>query len=162
MRPNCTVRALQIARHTEIRYPQATALIGLATADQRADCAARAHADEALTLTRETGYRCLEGRALSVLASIHLTTGQPEQALAHAQQALAIHRETGQRLHQAHTHLLVGHALRPTQGPEAALPHWREALTLLTDAGSPYADHAHRLIQDPANSHPGTIDLPMA
>lgn len=155
-------QALQIARHTEIRYPQATALIGLATADQRADCAARAHADEALTLTRETGYRCLEGRALSVLASIHLTTGQPEQALAHAQQALAIHRETGQRLHQAHTHLLVGHALRPTQGPEAALPHWREALTLLTDARSPYADHAHRLIQDPANSHPGTIDLPMA
>jgi tetratricopeptide (TPR) repeat protein len=130
-----------------MRYPEAVALIGLAVTGR---CAgdretALAHAREAVTLSHDIGYRCLEGQALTALADIHLAHAEPAEAADHAQHALAIHRETGQRLHQAHTHLLLGHTRRRLQGLDVAVPHWQEALTLFVASGSPHADRVRRL-----------------
>jgi tetratricopeptide (TPR) repeat protein len=156
-------QALHLACRAATRYPEAVALIGLAIAGQQAGDtrAALDHAHDALALTRDTGYRCLEGQALATLAGLHLGRGQPGKAAEYARQALAVHRETGQRLHQAHTHVLAGHAQRRTQGAAAARPEWQEALTLLTEAGSPQADHVRGLLQQPADFDPMTTDLPM-
>jgi tetratricopeptide (TPR) repeat protein len=141
-------QALELARATQSRYPEVVALLGLSGAHQHLDHLdqARSCARQALTLARQTGYRLLEGQALTTLASIQLAQDQPHRAIEPASQALAIQRDTGHRLGQAHTLLILGHALR-TEGADAALPHWQQALALLTEIGTPEADHAHALVR---------------
>ena len=116
------------------------ARIGLAAAYQHLGNADQAHscARQALTLAGRTGYRLLEGQALTSLASIQLVHGQPDRATESAWQALAIQRDTGHRLGQAHALLVLGHALR-TEGADAALAHWQEARALFAEIGTPLA-----------------------
>jgi hypothetical protein len=98
-------------------------------------------------LARQTGYRLLEGQALTTLASLQLAQDQPHQAIEPAGQALAIQCDTGHRLGQAHTLLVLGHALRIEGGVVAALPHWQQALALFTEIGTPEAERAHALVR---------------
>src|SRR5205814_6258269 len=103
-------QALQIAIATGIPYPQVEALLGLAAADQADQPeAAVAHADQALDLSRRTGFRMLEGQALTRLAAIHLTINQPDQAAHTASAALAIHRQTGHHPGETDTRQLLRH-----------------------------------------------------
>jgi DNA-binding SARP family transcriptional activator/tetratricopeptide (TPR) repeat protein len=94
--------ALSVARAAGERYPEVKALIGAALAglgpgtgsDPRLDGAA-AHADEALAVARQTGYRMLEGLALTALAHIHLALGDTDRARDLGLRALEVHRSTG-------------------------------------------------------------------
>jgi hypothetical protein len=55
------------------------------------------HALDALVLARDSGYRVLEGHALTAVAAIHLTA-RPAEAVRYARQALAVHQATGHHL----------------------------------------------------------------
>jgi len=141
-------QALRLARHAEGRHPETVALIGLAEAagaqpgqiETALECA-----HDALALTRETGYGCLEGQALATLAGVYCSRGRADEAIDHAWQALPILRETGLRLHEAHCEVFLGH-LVSAQRPDAAHTHWGHALTLFTEAGSPQAGHVRALL----------------
>jgi DNA-binding SARP family transcriptional activator/tetratricopeptide (TPR) repeat protein len=91
--------ALAVARAAGERYAEVKALIGAALAglaERRADAATHAH--EALALARQTGYRMLEGLALTALAHLHLASADVDRARDYGREALDVHRSTG---HQA-------------------------------------------------------------
>jgi hypothetical protein len=88
----------------------------------------------------------LEGRALSLLADIHLHAGQPTRAGWPASEALSVQRRTGDRLGVATTLYVLGVALRASVGVTAALPHWREAHDLFARSGAPEAAKLHTLL----------------
>ncbi len=85
-------QALDLIRETGDRYPEVDILIGLATATGDAG-----RARHALALAEQAGFQALRGQAMTALASICLTSGDPRAALHHATRALAVHRRTGDR-----------------------------------------------------------------
>ncbi len=144
-------QALDLACRAGIRHPETVALIGLAAAagavgarPGRAETVLDG-AHHALALTREIGYRCLEGQALAALAGLDSSCGQVDQAIGRARQALTLLRDTGQRLHEAHCELLLGHLLSAGR-PEAARSHWEHALALFTETGSPQVSFVRALL----------------
>lgn len=102
------LRALDLANESGNVYPKVVALLGLG------------RAREALAVSREFGYRTLEGHALTALGAEH------------AKLALDIHRETGHRLGQARTLLMLGHMLGGAEG----VAHWREGVALYEEMGA--------------------------
>jgi len=137
-------RALRLARNSQNRSCELTALIGLANANRRLGQLDHAHtlATQALALAEQPGYRLIEGQAVTALAAVYLALDQPDQAVEHARRALDIHHETGHRLGQARTHTLLSHAVRD---PDQAAQHQREALALFTDIGAADTNKAHNL-----------------
>jgi hypothetical protein len=119
------------------------ALIGLAAAHRHLGQfqPARAAAEQALLQARQTGYRILEGAALTTLAGVALATGDGPRAAGLALQALDVQRATGHRLGQARALLAHGHALHRTGDP-AAVASWQAALALFESVGTPEADEA--------------------
>ncbi|WP_208882775.1 AfsR/SARP family transcriptional regulator [Streptomyces sp. PBH53] len=105
-------RALRLAQQTspyvetEIHIGLATVLTVLARHRQ-----ARHHLTTALELTRHSGYRMLEGQALTALAADHLARDEREPAARHAFHALHIHQETGHRPGDRHTRQLLTRAV---------------------------------------------------
>ncbi|GAB2813303.1 BTAD domain-containing putative transcriptional regulator [Lentzea nigeriaca] len=91
-------QALDLVRNTGDRYPEIEILIGLATVTADVD-----HAKHALDLAERSGYRALQGQAMTALAGILLASGKAQDSRDHAQTALAIHRETGHRTAEALT-----------------------------------------------------------
>ncbi|MFI6476829.1 BTAD domain-containing putative transcriptional regulator [Nonomuraea sp. NPDC050663] len=91
-------------------------------------------AQRALTIARRCRFRVLEGRALTMLATLAHERADHDQAVEQAFQALAIHRSTGHRLGEAHTHTLLGRALRAAGDPRAE-EHGQAADQTLTDLG---------------------------
>jgi DNA-binding SARP family transcriptional activator/tetratricopeptide (TPR) repeat protein len=98
--------AIRIADSDASRYERLTALVGSAYAHQARSAAgaATAAASEALEAAGKAGYRLLEGKALTALATIQAA---PDLA----RQALAVHRETGDRLAEARTLRLLARLL---------------------------------------------------
>lgn len=90
-------QALARARETGNRYPEAEALIGLATSFRRRNeySRARRYANQALAVAREVGYRLQEGRALAALATVAADAGDAETAGTAGRQARLLLRELG-------------------------------------------------------------------
>ncbi|MFF2353983.1 BTAD domain-containing putative transcriptional regulator [Kitasatospora sp. NPDC058115] len=124
-------QALRLAELVNDRFPQAAALVGLATAQARLDPgAALDTAEQAVALTREARFRMLEGCALDALADVRVRRGESRPALESGRAALAVHRETGHRPGEARSHLALGHAQAALGARGRAFGHWREALRL--------------------------------
>ncbi|GAA1396812.1 hypothetical protein GCM10009639_33370 [Kitasatospora putterlickiae] len=132
--------ALRLAELVNDRFPQAAALVGLATAQARLDPrAALRTAEDAVTLSREARFRMLEGCALDALARVRVRLGESRTALESGHAALAVHRETGHRPGEARSHLALGHAQAALGARSRAFGHWRESLRLsraMADGGS--------------------------
>jgi DNA-binding SARP family transcriptional activator len=90
-------QALTRARETGNRYPEAEALIGLATSFRHRNeyGRARRYANQALAVAREVGYRLQEGRALAALATVVADAGDAETAGAVGRQARSLLRDLG-------------------------------------------------------------------
>ncbi|GAA4063831.1 AfsR/SARP family transcriptional regulator [Nonomuraea soli] len=91
-------------------------------------------ARRALTIARRCRFRLLEGRALTLLATLAHERADHHAAVEQAFHALAVHRSTGHRLGEAHTHALLGQALRAAGDPRAE-EHGRAAERTLADLG---------------------------
>ena len=76
----------------------------------------------------------MHGRALAVLAGIHLALGDRDRAADLAGQAAAVHRDNGYRLEQAHALVLLGRAV------DDPTPYQREAAEIFTALGVPHAE----------------------
>jgi tetratricopeptide (TPR) repeat protein len=142
--------ALRVAVQIGARFEQCQALLGLADGGaldrDRDHGRARHHADEALDLARDRGYRVLEGRALVALAELERAEGNSDDARKLAESGLAIHRETGYRRGQAEALRVLGSVHREVSGVPAAIPVWREAHALLAEIGSPDAAGVQELL----------------
>lgn len=142
-------QALRLGRQYEVRFAEVIARIGTACAavdlgqlDLARDCAA-----DALIQARDARYRLLEGRAMTVLATVHLAARDINAALRQARAAIAVHRETGHRPGEADTLLVLGHALRQAAEPTLGREQWQAAIALYADIGSPNAATARRLLR---------------
>ncbi len=134
--------ALHLAVATGNRYPEIEALIGLA--DCRRGREAVEYASQALDLSRQGGYRVLEGRALTSLAAAHLALPRPHRALREAWLAAAIQRTTGHLLEEAYASRLLSHAYRATGSPGAADTAMRRAIALFRRIGVPAPEDLRR------------------
>jgi tetratricopeptide (TPR) repeat protein len=131
------------------------ALIGLAATYLRLGDRDRAgeYLRSAFAALADTGYRCLEARARSVLAELHLAGGDTDLAIREGEHALAVHVEIGHVPGEAHVHITLGHAWRRAGDPDRARDHWRRAHTLLAGAGAGQAaEVAALLAAEPAPS----------
>ncbi|MFF7453786.1 BTAD domain-containing putative transcriptional regulator [Kitasatospora sp. NPDC008115] len=123
--------ALRLAESVNDRFPQAAALVGLATVQARLDPrAALRTAEHAVEFSREARFRMLEGCALDALASVRVRLGESRTALESGRAALAVHRETGHRPGEARSHLALGHAQAALGARSRAFGHWRESRRL--------------------------------
>ena len=123
--------ALRLAEVVNDRFPQVAALVGLATVQAcREPQAALPVAERAVTLSREAGFRMLEGCALNVLACVRVGLGDSRTALETGREALAVHRETGHRPGEARSQLALGQAQSALGARSEAFEHWREVLRL--------------------------------
>ncbi|WP_380286054.1 BTAD domain-containing putative transcriptional regulator [Kitasatospora purpeofusca] len=123
--------ALRLAESVHDRFPQAAALVGLATVQTcREPRAALRTAERAVALSREARFRMLEGCALDALARTRLRLGESRTALESGRAALAVHRETGHRPGEARSQLALGHAQSALGARGPAFEHWREARRL--------------------------------
>ena len=102
-----------MARATTERYPEVAALVGLAVASRHLGEAEAAgcHAEQALVLAHQAGYRLLEGDARTALGGVELDRGRAGRAVELARQALAAHRRTGSRLGERRVRDLLDRAL---------------------------------------------------
>lgn len=102
-----------MARGTAERYPEVAALVGLAVAGRHLGEAeaARCHAEQALALAHQAGYRLLEGDARTALGAVELDRGHGGRAVELARQALAAHRRTGYRPGERRARDLLDQAL---------------------------------------------------
>ncbi len=138
-------QALDLARDTATQHAEAQALIGLATTERDPDEQSVEHAQAALTLTRQAGFRLLEGYALTAFAGIRLAQDLPDHAREQGEQALAVHTDTGHRLGLAQTHLLLARVAQRSADPRGAREHGSRALALFVELGSPEATAAAEL-----------------
>ncbi|MFE7560864.1 BTAD domain-containing putative transcriptional regulator [Kitasatospora sp. NPDC057500] len=123
--------ALRLAESVNDRFPQAAALVGLATVQARLDPrAALRTAEHAVEFSREARFRMLEGCALDALARVRVRLGESRTALESGRAALAVHRETGHRPGEARSHLALGHAQAALGARSRAFGHWRESRRL--------------------------------
>ena len=103
-----------LATRTGNRHLEIGTMIGIAM-DHRLlgqlDHAA-AHADDALSLTRQAGYLLLEGRSLTARAEIELARERWDLAEDFARTALASHRRTGHRPGEDRTQIVLDSAQR--------------------------------------------------
>ncbi|MCP3754426.1 tetratricopeptide repeat protein [Streptomyces sp. TBY4] len=136
---DCYRRALRLADTVNDRYPQAYALIGLATTTLRAGAPEEALAaiGKALDLALESRFQVLEASALGVLARVRTRLGDPAAALAVAGQALELHRRTGHRPGEARSHMALGEAYAALGNATRAFGHRRRALLLFRDMRIP-------------------------
>lgn len=136
---DCYRRALRLADTVNDRYPQAYALIGLATTTLRAGAPeeALAAAGKALDLALESGFQLLEASALGVLALVRTRLGDPGVALAVGGQALELHRKTGHRPGEARSHMALGEAYAALGDGVRAFGHRRRALLLFREMRIP-------------------------
>ncbi|MFB7472828.1 BTAD domain-containing putative transcriptional regulator [Kitasatospora sp. NPDC056184] len=123
--------ALRLAESVHDSFPQAAALVGLATVQAgREPRAALRTAERAVALSREARFRMLEGCALDALTRARLRLGESRTALESGHAALAVHRETGHRPGEARSQLALGHAQSALGARGRAFEHWREARRL--------------------------------
>ncbi|MEV6978088.1 BTAD domain-containing putative transcriptional regulator [Kitasatospora sp. NPDC093806] len=123
--------ALHLAEIVNDRFPQVSALVGLATVQACLDPqAALRTAERAVELSREAEFRMLEGCALNALARVRVRLGESRAALEIGRDALALHRETGHRPGEARSQLALGHAQSALGVRGEAFEHWREVLRL--------------------------------
>ncbi|MFJ9905821.1 tetratricopeptide repeat protein [Streptomyces sp. NPDC101152] len=94
------------------------------------------HAEQALNLARDHGFRVAEGQALTVLCGTAEAESTYDEAVTLGQKALAIHRETGHRLGEARTLVALARALQKTDGAAAELMR-QQALDIFSDVGVP-------------------------
>ncbi|MFE9649926.1 BTAD domain-containing putative transcriptional regulator [Streptomyces sp. NPDC006365] len=124
-------QALRILRETGQDHCHAAveSLVGLADTHHRTGRGTPAAelAHRTLHTSRRTGYRLLEGQALTVLAGIALVGGAPSQAAEHAQRAVEVHRATGHRMGRVQALHQLARAVQQTHGNTAALSLRREA-----------------------------------
>ncbi|MFG2875422.1 BTAD domain-containing putative transcriptional regulator [Streptomyces sp. NPDC048337] len=132
-------RALRLADTVNDRYPQAYALIGLATTTLREGAAEEALAatGKALDLAVEARFQVLEASALTVLALVRTRLGDPRSALEPAGRALEMHRETGHRPGEARSHIALGGAYAALGDVTRAFGHRRRALLLFREMRIP-------------------------
>jgi DNA-binding SARP family transcriptional activator len=117
-------RAVEIAEKVQAPYHIADALIGLANTRH---CAgdhqlALRDASAALERARAARYRVLEGRALTVLASIRLTLDQTTLAQWLGREAVRVHQHTGHWPGEAIARAVVARSTAEPAGP-ARLVH---------------------------------------
>lgn len=91
--------ALSVARAAGSREAETETQIAWAESAGRLNRPAQAaeHALAAVVLSRQSGHRLLEGRALTVLAAAEQARGASAESAKYAEQAQAIHQETGHR-----------------------------------------------------------------
>jgi tetratricopeptide (TPR) repeat protein len=139
--------ALALAQRFGNRYQEVDSLIGLATMHRRRGEGEEAgrRLRQALAIARESGFRLLEGLALTVLATHRLdpagergagVAGDAARAIEIGEQALAIHLETGHRLGEARTLAVLGDARRLAGQPEVARAHQQRARELFAELGT--------------------------
>jgi DNA-binding SARP family transcriptional activator/tetratricopeptide (TPR) repeat protein len=128
--------AIEEATATTDRYLLVEALLDLARVVDRDR--ALGYAQRALAVTRQSGYRILEGHAHVALAGIY----PDNRAVEHARLALDLHRDTGHRLGQARALVALG---RCTPGDR---DHWTEALEIFTACGAVPEIHATKRLLD--------------
>jgi tetratricopeptide (TPR) repeat protein len=104
-------QALELASAAADRFPLSAALAGVAIAHHHLGQPgqALAHAQQALSVTKHSGYRLIECDALRCMATIRLAD-DPDEAAELARQALEIHAATGYRLGEAHARELYAQA----------------------------------------------------
>jgi len=131
--------ALHLAGTVDDRFPQAAALLGLATLALRHDepKEAQVHAGEALTLAREAEFGVIEASARHVLALARVLLGDTTAAVEEARRALDMHRRTGHRPGEARSHLVLGSAFAARGEPDLAFRHRRQALLLFREMNIP-------------------------
>ncbi|MFC9848835.1 BTAD domain-containing putative transcriptional regulator [Streptomyces sp. NPDC060223] len=131
--------ALHLAGTVDDRFPQASALLGLATLALRQDEPeeALAHAGQALALAREAEFGVLEACARHVLALARVLLGDSRAAVEEARRALEMHRRTGHRPGEARSHMVLGCAFAARGEPDRAFGHRRKALLLFRQMGIP-------------------------
>ncbi|MEW2463403.1 hypothetical protein AB0919_00045 [Streptomyces sp. NPDC046994] len=95
----------------------------------------RRHAEEALRITREYGFRVVEGQALTVLCRAAEAEPAHPAAVGLGREAPAVHRGTGHRLGEARALLVLARALRGTAG-DAELVR-QQALEVFSEVGVP-------------------------
>ncbi|RFU83339.1 helix-turn-helix domain-containing protein [Streptomyces triticagri] len=129
--------AAHLAALVNDRFPQASALVGLAGLALRHDDPeqARLAADEAAALAEESEFRVLQATALHVSALVRVRLGDSAAALREAGFAMDLHRATGHRPGAARGHmaLAAAHAIRGEDA--AAFRHRREGLRLFREMG---------------------------
>ncbi|MCS7479386.1 BTAD domain-containing putative transcriptional regulator [Umezawaea endophytica] len=135
-------RALELVRRTGDRYPQLDALLGLAVAG--ADLTT---AREVLALAEQARYRAIVGRALTTIADLLLTRGDPGAAVEQARAAITVQRGTGHRVSEARAQVVLGRALRATAGTGVRTA-WGEALAVFDSAGMPEVEEVRDLLAD--------------
>jgi tetratricopeptide (TPR) repeat protein len=133
-------RALRLADDTWYRYLHADTLIQLARCLPDIDGQRTRHAEGARQLAQESGYRLIEGRALTELADARLEAAEPVAAIRYAGQAIAICTASGYRLGLAHAHRTLAEAYRRTGVGRAVREHRRAAREILAELGSSEAD----------------------
>lgn len=122
----------------EFKRAEADSLLGLALTYQRMGHydESRRHAEQALSLAREYGFRVVEGQALTVLCGTSEAESAYAISVALGREALAIHRETGHRLGEARTLVTLARAVG--KGDDAAAELMRQqALDIFSDVGVP-------------------------
>jgi DNA-binding SARP family transcriptional activator len=124
-------QALALARDIAHRAGETRALVGLAAAEHDVD-----GARTAVAMAGAGGYRLLEARARTVLASLLAARGATGEATAQAEQALTAHRRTGHRLGEATALVLLGDLADRTGDRDRALAHHRDAAALLRRIGA--------------------------
>ncbi|WP_406208268.1 tetratricopeptide repeat protein [Kitasatospora sp. NBC_01560] len=128
--------ALHLAEVVNDRFPQVSALVGLATVQMYLEPqAALRTAECAVALAREAEFRMLEGCALNALACVRVRLGESRAALEIGHEALALHRGTGHRPGEARSQLALGYAQSALGARSEAFEHWREALRLSRSMG---------------------------
>jgi len=94
---NLHQRSLELALITKTFLARIASLIGLSGVEPHPSKRA-ATAYEALELSRQGGFRMLEGQALAAVTRVHLADGDARRAIASARKAVAIHRIGQHRL----------------------------------------------------------------
>jgi len=134
-------RCWPLPQRSYSRFPQVSALIGLATVQLRRDQVGEAlpNVDLAIRLAVEAELPVLEGNALNVLACLRLRQGRASAAITAATSALALHRRTGHRPGEARGHLALGAAYSALSRPVEAVAERRAGLRLRRAMGVPGA-----------------------
>jgi CHAT domain-containing protein len=120
---------------TRDRNREASALMNLGNVftSQNQTKKALESAQQALTITKNTGNRTLQSQALNAIGGIHIDLKQYTQAIPYFQQSLTLAKDIGNQPLQARSSNNLGHALYNTQRYPEAIAQLKSAIQILED-----------------------------
>ncbi|NUR57445.1 MAG: SARP family transcriptional regulator [Catenulispora sp.] len=137
----CLEQAQQVLDEAEDPFTAAVTAMNIGELRREAGLAAQSlpPLNQALAITRDRGFRKLEGNVLDGLARSRLALGQPEASVDLCRTALAVRADCDDRFGTAITDDCLGQALAVLGRMDEARQSWLRALRTLESLGAPEA-----------------------